>query len=298
MTMTPEFDKFIRHIQAQWGNIISIGDSSWNGINTNRSEPQIVRSYLLDRSVGVDYLNRNLSPLLSGGGYEVKFASVYIHQKPRVQRTVNSVRNCTGDTPACELGDMMVIFCLLDANKKPIYRSAVLAQAKMDEQLTSQSQKCLYDSDISFDMPATIYGNSITPSPLRHFPDYSQGRPKALHYLVINPSPRLRFVPWSNGISSTWGVFLARMLNGDMGLPFTTANQGDTNWNCIVHDLLNIGSGKIPSSITRGSALINVLNLFNSFQEHENYSVEIQDAEGLPILFVIVKDNETTITEE
>lgn len=57
-------------------------------------------------------------------------------------------------------------------------------------------------------------------------------------------------------------------------------------------DLLNIGQGIIPSRIQRGNALADIVNLFNDFNEYDKYSIEIEDEQGLPTLFIIVRDKE------
>lgn len=292
MPASPQYDKFVNSISAFSTEITLHSIQSWNGIDLQKTEPQIIKSYLLDKGVGVDYLNRNLSPILSHSSYHVKFASVFIHQKPRITRDATSINLCTGDTPACELGDLMVVFCLLDKNKAPIFKSSVISQAKKDRILTSQSQQCLYDSDISFSMPARVYSNSIINSPQRILPDYAQGRSKALHYLILDTHPTLRQVPWNSNLEYSWAHFLNRIIIGDLGLPFDSATSATPDWNCIIHDLLNIGNGVIPSGISRGNALSELVNVFNSFEEYDKYSIEIEDQQGVSILFIIVRDTE------
>lgn len=292
MTPSPEFDKFVKGVSAFSMDIFNHSIASWNGIDFNQPEPLIIKKYLLEKGVGVDYLNRNLAPILSHASYEVKFASVFIHQKPRITRHTSSISACTGDTPSCELGDLLVVFCLLDKNKTPLFRSAVISQAKKERKLTSQSQKCLYDSDITFLMPARIYNNSIINTPERNLPDYSQGRTKALHYLILDKFPNLRQVPWNSDLEYSWAHFFNRILVGDLGLPFENATNTNPDWNCIIHDLLNIGQGIIPSRIQRGNAMADIINLFNHFSEYDKYSIEIDDEQGLPTVFVIVRDTE------
>lgn len=293
MTPSPEYDKFVKSISAFSQEIINHSRASWNGIDFNQTEPQIIKRFLLDKGVGIDYLNRNLAPVLSHAAYEVKFASVFIHQKPRISRHVSSINLCTGDTPGCELGDLLVVFCLLDKNKTPLFRSAVISQAKKDRLLSSKSQQCLYDSDITFSMPARVYNNSINNAPERNLPDYSQGRTKALHYLILDKFPSLRQVPWNSNLEYSWSHFLNRILVGDLGLPFEEPLKSpNPDWNCILYDLLNIGGGAIPSRIQRGNALADIVNLFNDFNEYDKYSIEIEDEQGIPTFFIIVRDTE------
>ncbi len=85
-------------------DIIRLSDASWDNIDFSQNEPEIIRQYLINRNVGIDFLNQNLAPTLSLRGFRVKFASVFIHQKPRITRL-------SGDQ--CEIGDMLVIFSFL-----------------------------------------------------------------------------------------------------------------------------------------------------------------------------------------
>lgn len=292
MIKSPEFDKFVKSVAAFSKDITSHSLASWKNIDFNQTEPHIIKKFLLEKGVGIDYLNRNLAPVLSHGSYEVKFASVFIHQKPRITRHITSIKNCNGDTTSCELGDLLVIFCLLDKNKIPLYKSAIISQAKKERILTSQSQQCLYDSDITFLMPARIYSTSIINTPERDLPHYSQERTKALSYLILDKYPTLRQVPWNSNLEYSWGYFLNRILAGDLGLSFETANASNPGWNCILHDLLNIGKGIIPSRIGRGNALTDIVNIFNNFTEYDKYSIEIEDEQGMPIFFIIVRNTE------
>ncbi|MBT1706519.1 hypothetical protein [Chryseosolibacter indicus] len=295
MTPSPEYDRFVKSVSSFSRDIGNHSLASWNGINFNSTEPEIIKKYLLGKGVGVDYLNRNLAPILSHASYEVKFASVFIHQKPRITRHISSTNLCAGDTPSCELGDLLVVFCLLDKNKIPMFRSAVISQAKKERSMTSQSQQCLYDSDVVISLPARIYSSSPIKMPDRNLPDYSQGRTKALHYLILDRMPTLRQVPWNSNLEYSWAHFLRRILLGDLGLPFQNMTPLIPDWNCIIHDLLNIGNGIIPSSIKRGNALVDIVNIFNDFNEYDNYSLEIENEQGLPTLFIIVRDREYEI---
>lgn len=282
----------MKSVTAYSHDITKHSISSWNGIDFNLTEPQIIKSYLLDKGVGVDYLNRNLAPILRSATYEVKFASVFIHQKPRIVRIATEIAKCEGDTLACELGDLLVVFCLLDKNKVPLYRSAAISQAKKTRVLTSQSQQCLYDSDMKFNMPERVYRNSVIQTPERNLPSYAEGRTKALHYLILDKYPIQRRVPWDTNIEDNWTYFIHRMLIGDLGLPFEDVNPAIPDWNCIMHDLLNIGQGIIPGSIDRGNTVADIAGQFNDFNEYEKYSLEVEDAQGLPMLFIIVRDTQ------
>ena len=218
--MAASYDKFVKTISQFSGAVYIHAKNSWNGIDLTKDEPDIIKNYLLSKNVGIDYLNKNLSPILSQSSYEVKFASVFVHKKPTVVRTAASIALCTGTRPSCELGDLLIVFCFLDANKKPIHCTALLSQAKKDSLLDNRSQQCLYESDVDFDMPATIYNFSEIKTPNRILPSYGHGRTNGLIYSIINPAPHSHYVPWNTDIVYDWGLTLERILIGDLGLKF------------------------------------------------------------------------------
>jgi hypothetical protein len=144
-------------------------------------------------------------------------------------------------------------------------------------------------------MPATIYTNSVIKSPERTLPDYSQGRVKALNYTVLNKGiVYSQHVPWAMTNKHNWGITLKRVLLGDLGLPFG-GQVKVADWNCIIHDLIQVGQGIIPSRTKRGNALQDVINIFNDFNEYENYGLEIEDKEGISTVYVIVRDKKAEI---
>jgi hypothetical protein len=291
MPGVPEYDRFLRFAALSSPALVHHAEKSWEGIDFNMTEPDIIRRYLLSSGVGVDYLNANVSPLLTGGGFIVKFASVFVHQKPRITRHPTMVATCPGDTIACELGDLLVIFSLIDKNKVPLFRSAMISQAKKDPVLGSQSQKCLYDWDTVFDMPDRVVNHSIRNHPERYLPDYSSKRAMALNYLILQRNyPYVQYVPWASWVVCNWGLHLCRMIFGETGLPFTKAIATNPDWNCIMHDLLNVGRGIVPGSIPRGSHLEDLVDVFNDFADYSKYSIEVQDNAGIPILFIIAQD--------
>jgi len=78
-----EFSRIVfRHKDA----ITQAFRSSWNGINFRQREDYIVHDYIISKNSGIHYLNKTISPLLSCNGFIVKFAGVFVHQKPIVGR--------------------------------------------------------------------------------------------------------------------------------------------------------------------------------------------------------------------
>lgn len=288
-------DKFVHHISSFSPQIHTHATQSWNGISMTQNEPEIVKEYLLKPGVGVDYLNNNLAPVLSGTTYEVKFASVFIHQKPTVTRTAASQTAHPSVNKRCELGDMLVVFCLIDVRKNPLYASAVILQAKKKDHMPAGAQQYLYDHDFDFNMPANLYNRSVFRSPLRLLPDYPNDRTKALHYLILDTSPFTRTIPWTTSIKHGWDDFLLRVLIGSLGRRFGPIGPPTApNWGCIIHDLINVGSSLLPNGARRGTSLRGIINLFNDFTDYHEYAkvVDGEENQGLPTLYIIVRDKE------
>ena len=73
-------------------------------------------------------------------------------------------------------------------------------------------------------------------------------------------------------------------------------DSNDNGWNCIVNDLINIGTGKIPSSRSRGLGLDYLINAFNHYLYYPKYKQDFQ--EGIPKLIIICRDTERKISKE
>lgn len=270
---------------------------SWLGINFAKDEPEIVKQYLLNPAIGVDYLNQNIAKKITEEtNFELKFASIFCHGKPIITRTADSIGSCTGSSPGCELGDLMTVYILLDKDKKTVFSTANIMQAKKTDVLNSESQRCLYESDITFEMPNAVARFSSSLSSLRMLPDYDHLRDRALSYLILNNGhPVAKDIPSASNLNYGWDCFIQLFLELKMGLKFTTPrNKLDNGWNCIVNDLLNVGSGKAPSRTVRGIGLEHLKNLFNYYYYYPEYKAE-HDRPGVPILLIICKDNERSI---
>jgi hypothetical protein len=290
------YDEFIKTLANFSKEIKAESLNSWKGIKRSQTEPDIIKQYLLDKNVGVHYLNEHLAKVISEktGRYQIKFASVFTHQKPRVERTATSKLSCTGSTNEVELGDLLLIFCFVDKDKTVMLSRAHLIQAKKTSVLTSESQKCLYDSDLDFLMPQNIVDKSINPNRLRTLPSYKDDRIGFLSYLIINSSPKppsLRQIPWSSDMEYGYESFLLRFILGEIGAQFTVPALTANNWDCIIDDLINVGTGKVPSETTRGTGLKFILDIFNYYYYYDEYKLETENP-GLPTLYVIVQDKE------
>mgnify|MGYP003605960240 CR=1 FL=1 len=291
--------EYIQMISTHSSLIIKEAVNSWNGIDFSKHEPEIIKDYLLTPGIGVDYLNQKIASVISASSpYEIKFASVYCHQKPRITRTVNSVSRCAGSTLSCELGDLMTIFLLLDRDKNVIASTAKIMQAKKIDVLDSESQKCLYESDLEFEMPANLIEHSTCSNPIRTLPDYHEDRDKALSYLILNSgSPQNKEIPSSSNLSYHWSYHMQLTMEFKTGLTFLKPLDATENgWNCIINDLINIGTGKIPSTRNRGLGLDYVIDAFNDYTYYPEYKQNFPD--GIPKLIIICKDKERQVSTE
>jgi hypothetical protein len=233
--------------------------------------------------------------VISKTQYQIKFASVYPHKKPIIERTASSRLNCIGSTEGCELGDLLLIFCFVDKNKTVQLSRAHLVQAKKNYDLNSASQKCLYESDLDFLMPQNVVNQSTNPTRQRILPTFATDRIHSLSYLILNSTfsyPSLRQIPWSSNMEYGYENFLHRFIIGDIGKTFVPPAPSTNNWDCIIDDLINVGTGKVPSNTNpRGEGLEFILDSFNFFFFYDEYKLEL-DNPGLPTMCIIVQDTE------
>lgn len=287
-------DDYVKMI-SNYSKLIQIeGRNSWRNIDFTNNEPEIIEDYLLTANKGVDYLNRNVAQIItSETKYEVKFASVFCHQKPRITRTVNSINKCKGGTKGCELGDLMTIFVLLDRNKNIVHSTAKIMQAKKKDVLDSESQKCLYESDLDFIVPKNMIKYSSCSDSLRLLPTYNDDRDKALSYLILNSGNVInKEIPNSSNLSYDWSYHLQLMMEFKTGKKFSIPTEALQNdWDCIIHDLINIGTGVNPSSKNRGNGFSELIDSFNYFFFYPEYKLEF-DFQGISTMLIICKDTE------
>jgi hypothetical protein len=293
--MTTLYSQFIMHYTqtARSHQFRRIYEDAW--LNIDRSdEVEAIREFLMDPAVGVDYLNTKVATKLSNGIFNVKFASIFCHKKPRVQRTAASRMIHPGDTKGCELGDLLVVFVLMDANDELHYASGAIFQAKLRPKLDSLSQQCLYDFDQEFEVPRYL-ANRLTPhNKNRKMPSSDEGRGRAFRYLILEPynDPtfiRARHTPWSHDYQLRWSTFLDGLLAGTDGLRVNLESTTPSAWDIIVADLLHVGL-KVPASKPpRGNnvAVQVATSLFNNFTNLKNASVSDEENEGMPTLMVI-----------
>lgn len=269
-------------------------DDSWQGIDRS-NEVGAVRSYLMDKSKGLDHLNKTVAPLLNDSRFQVKFAGVFCHKKPIVQRSASSVAANPGSTPGCELGDLLVTFLLLDSTDQLVHLAGSLFQAKRHEHLDSTSQQLLYDADHDFVLPAYLGGHT------RKMPTYAEGRGRALRYLILQSSiPRIdvgvKNAPWISNQNRSWANYLHGLLGGSDGLMVTpTPDSRVTSWDNIVRDLLAVAANVPKSKPPRGSdvAVQIATGSFNNFMEYGHWCEELEGEDwGVSTMMVIVRASE------
>jgi len=304
--MSTLFDKFVKHYTSFSLNpkFRRLYEESWSGIDRSKEVPAI-KDYLLKPDVGVDFLNKNVASKISGKEFDVKFCSVFCHQKPRVARTKASISKNAGSTPGCELGDLFIIFVLLDNNDNMHYCAGSLFQAKVKARLDSESQRALYDDDLDFLVPRFLEDRVTPKSKYRRMPTYSEGRAKALRYMILEPffsrkNVQARYAPWSNDYQLRASTFLDGLLSGSDGLKVDPVNNPNGAWEIMVGDLLHTALTVPARKHPRGNAdAVKVATShFNNFRNFDTYAVVAEDNEkvGVPTLMVIAQSQEESNT--
>jgi len=70
---------------------------------------------ILLKNGGIHYININLPKIVNKNGFIVKFAGVFVHQKPLVEINIcNS--SCYIQNSRCERGDLLTLFLYIDKN--------------------------------------------------------------------------------------------------------------------------------------------------------------------------------------
>jgi hypothetical protein len=283
--------EFVKHLTSagQSTEVRKLLDQSWKGISRSAEVPAL-KAYLQDPGVGVSFLNATLAPLLSTSGFQVKFAGVFCHKKPTVTRTALDRARNPGDTPGCELGDLLTLFVLLDGADRLQYLAGSLFQAKVEPKLDSASQRHLYDDDAGFTLPKYLGGHH------REMPTYEEGRGRALRYLILrphraNPYIACRHTPWDAAYNPRWSTYVYNLLAGNDGLVART-RTGIRNkaWNTIVDDLLGVAAEVPAKKPPRGNdvAIQVATGQFNDFGSMDVQHIE-SNQPGVSVLFAIVQ---------
>ncbi|MFP7327568.1 hypothetical protein [Serratia marcescens] len=294
--MTSLYNKFVNAYCSKH-DLLSfrrLYENSWSNIDRG-GEVSAIREYLLSPNVGIDFLNKNIAQKFKGSEFNLKFASVFCHQKPRVTRTVEDKNRNAGDTLSCELGDLFVLFLLMDGNDKVHYSSGAIFQAKLRDKLDSKTQRCLYDNDNAYILPKYIISGRDLTSSERKMPTYDDGRGKAFRYLILNPEKEVRevkarYTPYGNNYQLRWSTFIDGLIAGTDGLRVDLNTDSPSAWDDVVQDLLwvvnNIKKGK-PARGNNAASNI-ATGLFNDYTNFSEYSAEFESEYGMiPMMLII-----------
>lgn len=286
------YKNFERLCVSKSREILHHTNKSWSGIDLSKTEPEIVHEYLSSPTRGVNYLNQQIAAPLSTAGYEVKFASVFVHQKPRINRC----SSCPPSEKSCELGDLLVIFSFLNASKTPLLNRAFLIQAKKDFKLDNKCQKAIYDEEVDFDFPNNLVSSSqcCKTSQRRYLPEQTNKRWQALKYLVFSDPGQATFIftPWDNNISADWSIPILGLLTGFDGLRFSNRPYKGQGWSAIIWDLVTVTAKAITKGKKRGNYVKNLADEFNDFGNYHQYFRDSDEGPGIPTLLVFIRDRE------
>lgn len=287
-----DFEKLVnRHAMK----ISEFGNASWDPIKAAAEIPTI-RSFLTKRGAGIDYLNRNLARLLSTNGRVVKFAGLFLHGTPMVRgwkrNRAGIKRPISGD---CELADLMTVFLYVDSNKTIKRMRSVMFQAKMNASrkvhvVDNPEQRKLYDECEGFNYAK----DSISKKGDSRTLPKGAARKRALQFMFVEPRPvETRTIP-SNATSIPlleYGNHLVRFLNGKTGLKSDTKRSA---WGKIVWELMEkMGEDFYTDGKTKGPGVQDVLNHFNSFENHKTWCIDDgQSDSGFGVQLVIVWDGD------
>ncbi|HMV07427.1 MAG TPA: hypothetical protein PKL56_11545 [Cyclobacteriaceae bacterium] len=279
---------FVQAIQPHANRIVHASMSSWNRIDFNQHEPDILLEYLSGQGKGVDYLNEHLAaPLTRETDFVVKFCSILAHQKPRVHRTRHNQRACVSPVPqSCELGDLIIQFLLIDQDKKPMFMSALILQAKKGLSPDNLTQQCLYEHDDRLIFP-NYFG---TPNEECLLPGYEDQRTHALAYLFLQDSfTGIGQIPNCAALRFPYSHLFLKILTTDFGKQFQYA---ESNFNNDWDKLISKVTLKLAESTYRGTnrvvGLDFFLEQFNDYYYHPEYLYR-SEAEGLNIIQIIVQ---------
>ncbi|MFW9078904.1 hypothetical protein ACOI9X_06425 [Pseudomonas sp. P2757] len=278
-------------------SIIAEAGKAWANCNFSLAEPKLVKSFAMESGKGVHYLNSSLATNFnsSQNRFVLKFAAVYTHQRPYVERRPRniSLRKGSNRTERCELADLGFLSVFVDQNKKVITSRASFFQAKKDESIDNETQQWLYDFDGGFEYKhSSFWELTDCATPSREFPAWSEGRSSAFQYLLLlsNTKIKVRLSPWSMDHTHSFGFFFYRLLTMGAGIPYQSNESMSGGWSSIVSDVLRMGGGDMAGKHRGSIGLDKIVDYFNSFKSHDRYFYESAGAEGFPIIIAIMQD--------
>lgn len=275
--------------------IISAVMDSWRKCDFTLSEPKLVKSYVMDKNVGVDYLNKYLANSINGAQsrFVLKFGGVYAHQRPYVARNSSNAAIHVGTNPTetCELADLLCITVFVDNKKNVISSQASFFQAKKDDVIDNQTQRWFYDFDDKFDYVASSFWEKTAASTAgRRMPKWNEHRASAFQYLIFkNDTATARLSPWNVDHKHIFGFFIYRLMTFSAGKSYDFAESASGGWSSIVNDVLRMGTAKMSGKARNSPDLDELVDHFNHFLDHDVYFLERNDP-GVPIVIAIIQD--------
>ncbi|MCB9427062.1 MAG: hypothetical protein H6584_08580 [Flavobacteriales bacterium] len=281
-----------------------VSKESWKKINFNQSEPKVIEQYF---NKGIEYMNLNFASQYteSQKRFEMKFASLFCHQKPKVARSEENKKSLKVpySKGICELGDLMVCFVLLNNNKEVVFSNAHIFQAKWlsEKQVKNLTQKFLYEFDDSFKWGDGMNDHKLSyvTSEERILPTYNEKRTQALSYLKLDDTDKanknvfIEQIPLNTERTFNWDELYLKLMFNDFGLPFKyDACSEKNNWDTIITELINaLYNSHISSDPKRprGNNFTELLTSFNYYYYYYYYYYVLL-GNVMPTMFVIVKD--------
>ena len=267
-----DFQKFVNEQQAV---IRQAGNDAWTGIRKG-SEVQRVHQFLASRKAGNSLLNRQLAPLFIEKGWVVKFAAIFLHQKPYVRGY--QANNLNLLERACELGDLQTIFVHVRRDKRAMKMRSVIYQAKLKPEAGHYDVGNAWQRRLYEESPRFVYGKTGD-GETRSLNLHEEDRKRALQYLFMGDNPvTVKKLPAAKGEGDfiDYGEHLLRFLNDSTGL-HVDLEHCSSPWDRIVADMVEKFAQGVPSGrFQRTAGLAGILNPFNSF---ESQDVVFLDAE-------------------
>jgi hypothetical protein len=292
---------FQAEVNGNADKIRRAGQEAWKKVDLDPSEPKIIYDFLSSPGVGTNYLNATLPPLFGPRERVMKFASIFLHQKPMVlgwRRVFGQNGPKEQSLPSqCELGDLQFLFLYLAEDKTVCQCRSIIFQAKKhvshgDYVIEHPCQRPLYDECTSFEYKTILSGNKRTlPS--------GTARERGLQYLFLEaPFVRARMIPADAGRGAfvDFGELLLRLMNDSTGLEVIRRPKG-TGWDQIVWDLIDhVANTVTRNKQDRNNGIKSLFDHFNSFENHANAFLPVGAAggseSGFGIQFVIVWDSQ------
>ena len=273
-------------------------DTAWQAIGLTDREPGIIKNFLSSTQGGVNYLNQHVAPILGKAGRTVKFAGIFLHQKPMVFGLIGPGSQRRPDVKRCELGDLQILFLYLAANKSVCQCRSIIFQAKKKPSpgqyvIATIDQRRLYDECSGFEYKTVLKGEA------RNFPQERSDRERALQYLFVGKLPvQARLIPAAvdQGAFIDFGELMVRLLNDSTGLNVTPEPATGNGWSQIVWDQINhVAKTAFPEHVpdSRSNNISALVDRFNSFEDKSEF---FHDADGepggIPMLLIIVSHGE------